>query len=236
MNLFFFFYNLDYNPPTVTGLHIPRPVSTQFRLFWGANHLFDLPKELDLADIHHLVAWWKVGYDWRQHESWSNEDLSQFKRVIHAGTIRSIRVLHTRGLKASRRATPVLLPTFSTLPWPNFWTHDYVFGPSLPVNSANTDWVQVHFRGGGEGFSRGFQLTRFQPTTTLSDPLVSYQDRPRVDVLRRDLIEPRPTTTVWTIAWFIWTHHHRPITCITAHWDLLVDHQFDVTRRVALIV
>jgi len=35
-----------------------------------------------LADIQRLVARWRDGYDWRQHERQLNEDLPQFKRDI----------------------------------------------------------------------------------------------------------------------------------------------------------
>jgi Epoxide hydrolase N terminus len=51
------------------------------------------------ADIQRLVARWKVGYDWRQHESRLNEDLSQFKRDIHADGFGALEFTPTRRAK-----------------------------------------------------------------------------------------------------------------------------------------
>ena len=55
---------------------IPSVIETPFQTQISAEGTF--------ADIQRLVARWKVGYDWRQHESWLNEDLSQFKWDIRA--------------------------------------------------------------------------------------------------------------------------------------------------------
>ena len=79
--------------------------------------LMRLPDELDdagwdygvpLADIKRLVARWKDGYDWRNHEKQLNEELPQFTRDIEVEGYGVLNIHYVYKKSEAKGAIPLL--------------------------------------------------------------------------------------------------------------------------------